>query len=281
MAGTILMRRQIFIACMAVLTLQSSASCIDWDRLRAESDASMGRDGSADTSSDSDVGLGDPVVAWRFAQLADDVVADMAPRAPNLPLLLHRTEADGEEPVVEGNALWLRNNALKATPTAAKELGDVIALAGGGLTFEVWIRGTVLEDGSSLLLGFPSGAFSMLVRDGAVWIELRTSVGLIDVKYPETKSLTEDWHHLAFTYQPGVSLVTVYFDGAKVVHAQDEVPDSNSRLVFVSPEDEADPELLFNTGEQVNLRLNAAAIFARELTAEEVKRRHSLGLSRL
>lgn len=218
----------------------------------------------------------DPMVEWDFARLSQGVVADLAPGAPDIPLFL-TANGSANAPVIEGNTLWLRQNFLASSPMAARALSDATAAAGGGLTVEFWLRGTIAE---GQVFGLGSEGLSAFVRDEGLVAEVTTSNGLIDLAYPPSFSLGGNLHQLAFTYRPGLALMTGYFDGVDVTMAGDSVGNTTSKLVLFT-EQSAALGSFFVGDDAGELRYASAAIFTRELTADEVRLRYNLGLSRL
>lgn len=255
-------------------------ACVDWDSLRQKPDAQGGEVGDADARTDRDPGIaGEPLVHWEFALLREGMVDDAAPLAPSMPLSLSRLS--GNAPVVEGEKLWLRGNLLHASIGATQELGRAVTEAGGALTAILWFQTNAIPQ-NAFLLGSDGRAFSLTVRDAELLLEVATTSSVITVAYPLPFPAREQLHQLAFTYRPGLAaLVTCYLDGEAVAVAGEENPMGVSNLDWPTATKGQTETLRVSDGQLDDLRVSAAAIFAEELRAAEIRRLFAAGSSRL
>lgn len=264
------------VLCMSLGTLH--VACIDWDSLRG-SPADLGSendDAGARIDPDASIAVV-PLVYWKFAQLSEGIVDDVALLLPSVPLSL--APASDNAPVVEGENLWLRGGQLRAIPAAGQEVGRAVADAGGGLTVELWFQTSTIPQ-QGFLLGFDGRGFSMTVRDAELLVDVVTSNNVMTVASPLPFPARGQLHQWAFSYRPGLAaLVTCYLDGKAVAVVGEENPVGVSKIVWPTTSD-VESRLRVGDGQLDDLRVSTATIFARELDAQEIERLFGAGPSR-
>lgn len=243
--------------------------CLDWDSLRGGVDAQ-----SPDAAPDMAIAQTEtPAVEWFFAEIAADLIADSAKAEPDVVLML-KPPMTSTAGLVQEKALWMRDLVGESTAAASRLMGEAITKAGGGFSFELWMKLPPGSQPGQLLL---TPAINVNVSGTSLTVFANTSSGEIDLTYPWTTD--GGWHHFGITFHPGLTaLFTLYLDGKPVLAWANDKPTVSSTLQW-SMED-VNAVIRLGSEDLDQLRLSRGALFTFALSETQMQKRFALGRNR-